>query len=403
MSRIRTIDLFWLIFLGALAAVGASQPSHTIWEWVTLFALGAVQIAEPHLGVTESTRRTLAAIGIKMGLCYWLVWSTGGLESSYYFIFLLPIVSCASTFELSGSLLGTALASGLYLAHALYVPEEYYVTDEGKRELTVRVLFFFLSAILVNRLATDNRRQTERLAQANRELSEAQAEVRRSERLAALGQLSAGLAHELRNPLGVISASAELLGKQVASENAVAKEVAGFILSEVDRTNSLVTRFLDFARPSPLHRSVSDLNEIVERTVADIERKNASNGGKITITKDLRPIDKFSFDTTLIESSISNIVQNAADAIAEGGDLRISTWRNGEFVEIVVTDTGPGIAPEQMENIFNPFFTTKPRGVGLGLALVSKFVDGHGGKISVSSRPGEGATFRIQLPFGIDT
>ena len=403
MSRIRTFDLFWLLFLGGLAAVGAFQPAHTVWEWVILFALGAVQIAEPHFGVAGDLRRTFAAISIKMALCYWLVWSTGGIESSYYLIFLLPIVSSASAFELAGSLLAAAISSGLYLVQLVPLLETYYVIPEGKRELTVRVLFFFITAILVNRLATDNRRQTERLAQANRELSEAQAEVRRSERLAALGQLSAGLAHELRNPLGVISASAELLGKQVAAENEVAKEVAGFIRSEVDRTNSLVTRFLDFARPSPLHRSVNDLNEIVERAVADIERKNAGSEGKITVTKDLRPIGKFSFDATLIESSISNIVQNAADAMADGGDLRVSTWRNGEFAEIVVSDTGPGIPPEQMENIFNPFFTTKPRGVGLGLALVSKFIDGHGGKIGVSSRPGEGATFRIQLPFGIDT
>ena len=403
MARIRTVDVVWLLFLGGLAAVIAFEPSHSIWEWVTLFALGAVQIAEPRLGVTNNTGRTLVAIGIKMGLCYWLVWSTGGLDSSYYFIFLLPIVSCASSFEIAGSLLGTAIVSGLYLGHALYIPDEYYVDDEGTRELAVRVLFFFLSAILVNRLATDNRRQTERLAQANRELSEAQAEVRRSERLAALGQLSAGLAHELRNPLGVISASAELLGKQVTVENAVAKEVAGFIRSEVDRTNSLVTRFLDFARPSPLHRSVNDLNEIVERTIADLERKNNDTGRTITLIKDLRPIEKFSFDATLIESAVSNLLQNAADAMAGGGELRIQTARNGQFAEIVVSDTGPGIPAGQMENIFNPFFTTKPRGVGLGLALVSKFIDGHGGKISVSSPPGEGATFRIQLPFGIDT
>lgn len=403
MSRIRTIDIVWLLFLGGLAAVLAFEPSHTIWEWVTLFALGVVQIAEPHFEVADNTRRTLAAIGIKMGLCYWLVWSTGGLESSYFFIFLLPIVSCASTFEIGGSLLGTAIVSALYLSHALFIPPEYYVDEQGKRELAVRVLFFFLSAILVNRLATDNRRQTERLAQANRDLSEAHAEVRRAERLAALGQLSAGLAHELRNPLGVIAASAELLNKHVTADNAVAREVAGFIRSEVDRTNSLVTRFLDFARPSPLHRSVSNLNEIVERTTADIERKNAGDGRKITVVKDLGPIEKFSFDATLIESAVSNLLQNASEAMPGGGELRIVSFRNGEFAEIVVSDTGPGIPPEQVENIFNPFFTTKPRGVGLGLALVSKFIDSHGGKISVSSRPGQGATFRIQLPLGIDT
>ena len=184
---------------------------------------------------------------MKLVLCYWLVWETGGIESSYYLIFLLPILSAASIFGLGGTLLTTAGSSGLYLSLLWFVDlETYYVPPEAKQELTVRALFFLLTAILVNRLATENRRKTESLAEANRELRQAQADVQRSERLAALGQLSAGLAHEMRNPLGVISASAEILGKHVSKENEVAREVAELIRGEVGRTNSLVTRFLIF-------------------------------------------------------------------------------------------------------------------------------------------------------------
>lgn len=375
------------------------QLDRSPYEWIALALLGVVQIAEGNLDWTSERRRAIASIAVKFGLCYVFVWSTGAVESSYYLIFLLPVLSGAAVFGLAGSLLVSAAASGLYLSFLLLVDmDSYYLPAEGLRELTMRILFFFLMAILVNRFAIENRQKTERLEQANRELSAAQAEVRRSERLAALGQLSAGLAHEIRNPLGVISASAELIAKNVGEENEVAREVAGFIGSEVNRTNALVTRFLDFARPSQPHREVLDLNDIVRRAVQALQDGMRPGDPPVEVETDLQPIPKFSFDPTLIESSIFNLLSNGREAMAEGGRLRVETRQAGEYAQITVADTGEGVSDEQREDIFNPFFTTKAQGVGLGLAMVSKFIDSHGGTITLDSKPGDGAVFRVRLP-----
>lgn len=269
---------------------------------------------------------------------------------------------------------------------------------EGESELALRVLFFFLSAIVVNRLATEIRGKTESLAKAYDELSEAQAEVRRSERLAALGQLSGGLAHEIRNPLGVISASAELLQQNVSKENKVAREMAGFIRGEVNRSNMLVTRFLDFARPSKLQLSEANLNEVVEGAISQLTEKLKDDAGDLRIEKHLAAPPKFTFDVTLIESAVLNLLLNAHEAMPSGGTLQIRVRREKDSAIIEVADQGVGIPDEHLENIFNPFFTTKPTGVGLGLAIVSKFIDSHGGNISVVSEEGKGSTFRISLP-----
>ena len=399
MSKIRGTDVVWLLFLGALAALVVTKPEHSVFEWLVLLALGAIQIAEAHLELSSDTIGSALVIGLKLALCYWLVAETGGLESSYYLIFWLPIVSAASNLGLAGTLLNTLISSALYFSFLFFVDfETNYIPPEGQRELTVRVLFFFLSAILVNRFATENRAKTERLAQANRELREAQAEVQRSERLAALGQLSAGLAHEIRNPLGVISASAEILKKSVAAENEVAREVSGFIRSEVQRTNDLVTRFLNFTRPSPLQRETASLNDVVQRAVSQLTEQVKGREEDIQIREDLQELPKFSFDTTLIESVVLNLLLNGYEAMSSQGTLTVRTRRDGSMARIEVNDTGVGIQQDQLENIFNPFFTTKPTGVGLGLAMVSKFVDSHAGKISVNSKTGEGATFRVSLP-----
>jgi len=398
-ARIRAIDAVWLIFLAALASLGMTREEHSLYEWFVLLALGGVQIAEARLDVPSDRINAVLAIGVKLVLCYWLVAETGAIESSYYLIFLLPIVSGASLFELGGALLTTLVASLLYLSFLLHVDfETNLLLPEGERELTVRVLFFFLSVILVNRLATENRRKTERLAQANRDLIEAQAEVRRSERLAALGQLSAGLAHEIRNPLGVISASAEVLGQHVSKENEVAREVAGFIRSEVERSNTLVSDFLDFARPLHLQREVNDLNAVIDQSVTQLLEGAAAKNNGFRLEKKLGAIPRFAFDSRLIESAVSNLLLNGYEAMPSGGTLRIHSSREGSTARVEVCDSGVGIAREQLENIFNPFFTTKPRGVGLGLAMVSKFIDSHGGKITVTSEPGQGATFRFSLP-----
>lgn len=402
MPAVRAIDVVWLIFLAALAAVGLLREPHSPYEWFVLLALGAVQMAETRLAVSTDRGAAALTVAIKLALCYWLVAETGGIESSYYLIFFLPIVSAASLFELGGVLITTAASVALYLSFLLFVDfQTNYLAPEGIRELALRVPFFFLIAIVVNRLAMENRRKTEHLAAANQELTKAQAEVRRSERLAALGQLSAGLAHEIRNPLGVISASAELLERNVAGENDVAREMAGYIRSEVNRSNSLVTRFLDFARPTQLDRATHDLNVVVRNAVRQFKEGLRAGRPPYDVQENLAELPPFWFDEALVSGAIVNLLVNGSDAMADGGTLQVTTDRDGSTAIVEVADQGEGIPSEQLESIFNPFFTTKAHGVGLGLAIVSNSIDSHGGTISVTSRPGEGSTFRIQLPMDV--
>jgi signal transduction histidine kinase len=241
------------------------------------------------------------------------------------------------------------------------------------------------------------RRAAEELAEANRHLSEAEAAVRRSERLAALGQLSAGLAHELRNPLGTMKASAEMLMRNVGKENETAREVAGFISTEVDRTNSLVTRFLEFARPMRLRLETVNVGEILDHAVALLGRDAPQY--RVTVYKNYSPdLAPFPLDGELMERVFYNLLLNAAQASAGGGAITVKTRPSDGMAEVAVIDRGQGIEPKNLEQIFNPFFTTKPEGSGLGLAIVSKIVDEHGGRIAVESETGKGSVFRVYLP-----
>ena len=398
LARLRGIDIVWLAFLTAIGALVLTERDPTVWEWLALAALGVLQIVEGHLGWTATTRSAILPTAAKLGLCYLLVWQTGGIESSYYLIFVLPIISAASIFGPWGTVAVTTATAVLYLSLVLILADGYYVPEDGQRVLATRVLFFFAIAVLVNRFASENRWKTESLSKANEELSEAQAEVRRSERLAALGQLSAGLAHEIRNPLGVIQASAELLSKNVSQENAVAHEVAGFIRSEVLRTNQLVTRFLDFARPAQAHREEADLNEVVKSAVFQAKESIRNENSPVSVQVTSGAVPPLPLDVTIIESCILNLLLNARDAMPDGGVISVETGADSRNAWLVVRDEGYGIPAESLEDIFNPFFTTKANGVGLGLAMVSKFVDSHGGRVQVESQPGKGTTFRISLP-----
>ena len=239
----------------------------------------------------------------------------------------------------------------------------------------------------------------DQLSETNRQLREAEAAVRRSERLAALGQLSAGLAHELRNPLGTIKASSEMLARNVASENELAREVAGYISTEVDRCNSLVSRFLDFARPLEARLATADLTQVLDRAIQMASARGTLKAREINIYRNYAPdIPSVPLDAELMERVFFNVIQNAIQASAPGSSVTVKTRGDGDLAETCIIDRGSGIDPKLIETIFNPFVTTKPHGVGLGLAIVSRIVDRHGGKMTVESQPGEGSVFRVRLP-----
>jgi two-component system sensor histidine kinase HydH len=397
MRLIRPQDIVWL-FLFAVLAVMSENGDASLYAM--LAALAGVQVSESKVAAMASTGGRVAALVVKFAICYLLIGYTHGLDSPYWPVLLLPVVSVATAFGILGTELVALLAGLTYLSFLAYVDWTRYDIDAPG--LIGRVVFLMMAGNLANTLAEDlriqsrqSRRTADQLAAANRQLQEAEEAVRRSDRLAALGQLSAGLAHELRNPLGTIRASAEMLNRNLSAENEVAREVAGFISTEVDRANSLITRFLQFARPLEIRPERADLAQTLDRAIALVERE----APQIAIYKNYAPeIPPFPLDAELMERVFYNLVLNAVQATAPGGAVTVKTRAAEGAAEVAVIDRGSGIEPKHLSTIFNPFFTTKPEGVGLGLAIVAKIVDEHGGKIAVESEPGKGSVFRVLLP-----
>ncbi len=396
---VRPQDFVWLLLFAVLALVLPTEyrdaPSIT---W--LAALAIVQVLERKIPALDSTRGRIFWIALKLALGYMLIGYTGSLDSWYWLVLLFPVVTAATVLGAVGTLAFTLLASGAYLSFLLFRSG---LPNAAEWDIVaLRLVFLAMVGNLANTLADDLRVQTrksrgaaQQLAEANAQLRQAEEAVRRSDRLAALGQLTAGLAHELRNPLGTIKTSAEMLHRTVSAENDVAREMAGFISSEVDRTNSLVTRFLQFARPLQLRLGTADLAQTLDRAVAMVEQEAPG----IAIYKNYEPgIPPFPFDAELMERVFYNLALNAAQATAAGGAITVKTRTSDAVAEIAIIDRGAGIDPQHVDSIFNPFFTTKPQGVGLGLAIVSMIVDEHGGKITVESELGKGSVFRVFLP-----
>jgi two-component system, NtrC family, sensor histidine kinase HydH len=410
--RLGWIDLVWLVFLGGLALLPPVEEYH---KQLILLAIVAFQLSERWVIARLPRRGPAYSVLIKILLSTLLLDHTGeiGINSSYFPIFFLPVVSAAIYFGTVSSLVWTTVASLAYLSLLIPVWDEYDLGTTGATILTIRILFFYVAAILVNRFAVENRQQvhrlqefSEKLEETNRQLRRAEADARRAERLAALGQLSAGLAHEIRNPLAVIKGSADMLNRKVAASEPLAAELAGYISSEVNRLNSLVVRFLDFARPSKLDLQPVRITEIVDRAL-EAATASCPNAG-VHVVRDYAPDSPAApADAQLCEQVFVNLITNAMQAM-ETQDaslertLRLSIAseeRSGERgVGVIVADSGSGVPPELREQIFNPFFTSKKDGVGLGLSIVAKIVDDHRGTIRLEDNAPRGARFHVFLP-----
>ncbi|MBN1209116.1 MAG: GAF domain-containing protein [Myxococcaceae bacterium] len=229
--------------------------------------------------------------------------------------------------------------------------------------------------------------------------------IRERDRLAALGEMAAGLAHEIRNPLGAIKGAAQCLDpKRMPGEDG---EFLGVIVEEVNRLNGVVTAFLDYARPLKQSFGPTDLNEVVTRTMRLIQN-DVPKQIELAVQLDLT-VARVDADAEQLKQVLINLVQNAVQAMGTAaGRITVGTMKHdrfgefrgnmNEFVEVRISDTGPGIPLDQHQHIFVPFFTTKQKGTGLGLAICQRIVKNHGGSISVQSKPGEGCTFIVRLP-----
>lgn len=224
------------------------------------------------------------------------------------------------------------------------------------------------------------------------EVKRLQEQMELRERLIALGEMSAGIAHELRNPMAVISGYLNLLAKKI---DAAGQAIIRDITSEINGMNRIIGDLLTFARPASLNRGKVNIKDMIETCVATVLQATSSDSRIKTVLH--VPDITISVDEVLMRQAFSNLFQNAVEAMPETGTLTIEALMNKEL-KIVVRDSGIGIPSAHLKKIFLPFFTTKDRGVGLGLALVHKIILSHGGRIEAESREGEGTTFRVTLP-----
>ena len=221
----------------------------------------------------------------------------------------------------------------------------------------------------------------------------------RSERLATVGRMAAHIAHEVRNPLSSIGLNAELLGDEIAERGEEARRLVTSIIGEVDRLTEITETYLRFAR---LPRPKLDCENVgaVIVSVVDMSRGELAQGG-IDVTVDIAPgLPDIAADESQLRQALINLIRNAREAMAGSVSrrLEIAARVAGDRIVITVHDSGPGIGAANMGKIFDPFFSTKERGTGLGLALVQHIVVDHGGQIEVASPPGEGTTFTLTLP-----
>lgn len=219
--------------------------------------------------------------------------------------------------------------------------------------------------------------------------------VRNKERLATLGELSAGVAHEIRNPLGAIEGFAGLLVQQMPEEDE-RRKFALDIQSEVRILNRFLTDFLEFARPTPPLWKHIDLAEVVRSAWGVVFTKGKAQRWKLVLQGlESLPMEG---DDEQFRRVVVNLIRNARDASPKGGEIEIGLESRGQDAYVWVQDHGRGISPQDQKQLFVPFFTTKPMGTGLGLAIADKIVKAFAGGIEVESRPGKGSRFTVKLP-----
>lgn len=237
---------------------------------------------------------------------------------------------------------------------------------------------------------------TETLEQNRAEIEELHnREMFRAEHLATLGELAAGLAHEIRNPLAGIAGVVDVMGKELPATSP-SRAVIGDVQKEVLHIQAILNDLLSYARPRPPAFHASDLNTTLEQAVLLARQQILTKPIKITF-EPIEDLPKVVHDPALIQQVVLNLLLNGIQAISGQGEVRVSLSREGDEVVIEVSDTGRGISQDALPRIFKPFFTTRREGTGLGLSLAKGIVQAHGGRIEVTSTPGKGSQFKFWL------
>jgi signal transduction histidine kinase len=325
----------------------------------------------------------------------------------YRRLYYIPVILGGLWFTVRGGLTVAVIVSLVYAPHVLL---QWGHSPATELEQYLEILLYNVIGLLTGLLTHREQEQKIRYQKTSQRLEESydklrsqadhlletEEQLRRADRLSALGELSAGMAHEIRNPLGSIRGTAEIL-RSGTDRNDKRFEFAEILVKEVDRLERVVKDFLNFARPSaPELKSVPVCEAL--REVTTLTRQQAI---KSKVKVSLSGMDEpkwVSGDFEQYKQAFLNLVLNALQVMPDGGKLDISCQELDGRVLVVFADDGPGIPEEIQDRIFNPFYTTRSDGTGLGLAITHRIIDAHGGKLRVESRPGEGAKFIVELP-----
>jgi two-component system, NtrC family, sensor histidine kinase HydH len=333
-------------------------------------------------------------------------WGHDVLRRLYY----LPILFAAFSGGLRGGVTISVFASLVYLPHAftsLLVQDPADALEKG-----LEILLYNIVAVVAGLLVDRERREVEQQERLAARLGDALAEQRRIEaqliragKLGALGEMTAGIAHEIKNPLHALKGTAEIL-RDAVPEGMPERRMLELHIAEIDRLDQTADRFLSFARPIPADRRPVAPESLIDRVVSLVSTQARQEGVKTVAAKrGAADLPKVIGDPDLLVQLLLNIALNGVQAMAPGGGgtltFSLGAERQGgkEYVRVRVANTGPPVPEENLERIFDPFHTTKDGGTGLGLSICSRIADAHEGTLSVRNLPGgEGVEFSLVLP-----
>lgn len=350
--------------------------------------------------LTERSRVALIAAGIAITSAgHYLTPSDMLLwHSLFQRMYYLPVVLAAIFYGWRGGLAAALVCGLVYIPHIqISWAHMHHYTMEQYAEI---FMFFAVGGVtgllsdMEKRRRMELQQTAEELGKVYKELQSTFEQVRRADRLSAIGQLAAGLAHEIRNPLASIDGAAEVI--EAGAQDDVKTETLRIIRQECRRLNRLLTSLLDFARPRPPELNLVDLGAVL---ISVVELVKHSAPKDVRFEMDTEPgLPPVRCDSEQLSQVVLNLALNAAQAMPEGGVVRLSALRGSGSVMVSVSDEGVGIPEKEMERIFDPFYTTKDSGTGLGLSVVHQIVTRHGGSITAQRNEGKGMTFSFQLP-----
>lgn len=306
----------------------------------------------------------------------------------YQRLYYIPIIVAALLFGLRGGLAASIFTTIVYSPHIFFHWQHGYF-DYSINQYAEVVIFNLVGGVMgalgdrLKQARNRAERNAEQRQKAYNELQKTFEQLLQAEKLTSLGELSAGIVHEVRNPLAAIKGAVEILEDELA-ENSPRREFADLAKKEIERLDKLVGEFLRFARPATLSIKPNNLNKIIESVVSLIE--NQAVRQSVSVKMDLQEsLSNVSVDGEQIKQVLLNLAINSLQAMPKGGQLFFRTSENDEFCSVSVEDTGNGIDEKILPKIFDPFFTTRETGIGLGLSVAHKIAAQHGGKLMVSS------------------